>query len=251
MIRPVTDSGMLKENRLEKGMPRQNSFNFNFKAWLVGYRCARVFLMKNQLCYQTSEYDCGPTTLINAFRYLFEREEIMPEIIKTIYLYTLDEYNSEGEYGKSGTSRMAMQFLSNWFNHFRQTKNFPVYTEIIMGDNVRINKDSKIIECLFQGGAAVARVWLGSTEHYILLTDVEGDYICLFDPYEWDKPVDQNDVIKVKDCPCSMNRKVKMDLMNGVAEGYYTLGVPEKREIMLLYNVNTRRTPDKSIEYFI
>jgi len=46
--------------------------------------------MKNQLCYQTSEYDCGPTTLINAFRYLFEREEIMPEIIKTIYLYTLD-----------------------------------------------------------------------------------------------------------------------------------------------------------------
>ncbi|WFR58296.1 peptidase C39 [Anaerocolumna sp. AGMB13025] len=207
--------------------------------------------MKNQLCYQTSEYDCGPTTLINAFRYLFEREDIMPEIIKTIYLYTLDEYNSQGEYGKSGTSRMAMQFLSNWFNHFRQTKNFPVYTEILMGDSVRINKNSKIAECLLQGGAAVARVWLDTCEHYILLTDVERDYMCLFDPYEWEKPIDGTEVQRVEGCPCKMNRKVKMELMNKDGKGYYTLGAMEKREIMLLYNVNTRRTPDKSIEYFI
>lgn len=206
--------------------------------------------MKNQLCYQTSEYDCGPTTLINAFRYLFEREEIMPEIIKTIYLYTLDEYNSDGEYGKSGTSRMAMQFLSNWFNHFHQTKKFPVYTEILIGDSVRINENSKIVECLFQGGAAVARVWLGDTEHYILLTDVEGEYVCLFDPYEWDEPVDGHNIIKV-DCPRKMNRKVKMKLMNQETDGFYTLGAMEKRELMLLYNINTRRTPDQSIEYFI
>lgn len=207
--------------------------------------------MKNQLCFQTSEYDCGPTTLINAFRYLFEREDILPEIIKTIYLYTLDEYNSVGEYGKSGTSRMAMQFLSNWFNHFGKTKNFPVYTEIHIGDNVRINQNSKIIECLLQGGAAVARVWLGNCEHYILLTDIDNDYICLFDPYEWEKPVDGNNILGVKDNPGRMNRKVKMEIMNGEEEGYYTLGIMEKREVMLLYNINTRKTPDKTIEYFI
>ncbi len=32
--------------------------------------------MKNLLIYQSTEYDCGPTTLTNAIRYLFDREEI-------------------------------------------------------------------------------------------------------------------------------------------------------------------------------
>ncbi|BCJ94915.1 peptidase C39 [Anaerocolumna cellulosilytica] len=207
--------------------------------------------MKNLLNFQTSEYDCGPTTLINAFRYLFEREDILPEIIKTIYLYTLDEYNAEGEYGKSGTSRMAMQFLSNWFNHFGKTKNFPVYTEILFGDAVRISYNSKIVECLLQGGAAIARVWLGNCEHYILLTNVDNEYICLFDPYEWEKPIDGINILKKEGYPKDYNRKVKMEVFNNEEDGYYTLGPTEKREIMLLFNTNTRRTPDKSIEYFI
>ena len=34
--------------------------------------------MKNLLNYQTSEYDCGPVSLLNGIRYLFEREEIVP-----------------------------------------------------------------------------------------------------------------------------------------------------------------------------
>ena len=36
--------------------------------------------MKNLLIYQSTEYDCGPTTLTNAIRYLFDREEIYPDI---------------------------------------------------------------------------------------------------------------------------------------------------------------------------
>lgn len=35
--------------------------------------------MKNPLHYQLSEYDCGPTSMMNALAYLFEREEIPPE----------------------------------------------------------------------------------------------------------------------------------------------------------------------------
>jgi len=30
--------------------------------------------MKNQLIHQTSCYDCGPTSITNAMRFLFERE---------------------------------------------------------------------------------------------------------------------------------------------------------------------------------
>lgn len=66
--------------------------------------------MKTPLSYQSTEYDCGPTTLINAIRFLFQREEIPPELIKTITLYCLDGYNETGEAGKSGTTAMAMIF---------------------------------------------------------------------------------------------------------------------------------------------
>lgn len=207
--------------------------------------------MKNLLSYQTSEYDCGPTTLLNAFRYLFEREEIVPEIIKTISLYTLDSYDKNGDYGKSGTSRMAMMFLSNWFNQYGKFKNFPIHTEMLLDENVYIKQNSKIIECLQQGGAVILLVWLGGCKHYILLTDTEEDYLYLFDPYDWEEPVDGENVILIQDSPKKMNRKVKKDIINMESEDHYALGLKIGREAMLLYNTNTRNTPEKSIEYFI
>lgn len=40
--------------------------------------------MKNPLHYQLSEYDCGPTAMLDAISYLFDREEILPEIIRNV-----------------------------------------------------------------------------------------------------------------------------------------------------------------------
>ena len=72
--------------------------------------------MKNPLHYQISEYDCGPTSMLNAIIYLFDREQIPPDIIRSIMLYCLDCYGACGAPGKSGTSCAAMMFLSNWLN---------------------------------------------------------------------------------------------------------------------------------------
>lgn len=207
--------------------------------------------MKNKLSYQASEYDCGPTTVMNAIRYLFEREEIWPEIIKTITLYTLDLYNDDGELGKSGTSRMAMMFLSYWFNQFGKTKNFPIHSEIVLDEHVWVHQNSKVTECLQQGGAVIICVWLGDTKHYVLLTDLEGEYLCLFDPYDWEEPVDNQAVLSIEDQPKRMNRKVAITRMNEEGNDYYALGEVAGREAMLIYNMNTRKTPEKSIEYFI
>ena len=170
--------------------------------------------MKNRLNYQTSEYDCGPTSILNAFRYLFQREEVLPEIIKNISLYTLDVYDHTGEIGKSGTSCTAMIFLSNWFNQFASTKKFPLYTEILLEDRVNVKPNSKIIECLQQGGVAIICVWLDDYKHYVLLTDIEDEYVCMFDPYDWDKPINGETIIGVEDQPKKMNRKVTRDVIN-------------------------------------
>ena len=74
--------------------------------------------MKNPLHYQLSEYDCGPTSMMNAIAYLFEREEIPPEAVRNMMLYCLDCHSKEGIPGKRGTSRAAMMFLSNWLNEY-------------------------------------------------------------------------------------------------------------------------------------
>ena len=55
--------------------------------------------MKNPLRYQLSEYDCGPTSMLNALAFLFEREDIPPEAVRNIMLYCLDCYGSDGVSG--------------------------------------------------------------------------------------------------------------------------------------------------------
>ena len=57
---------------------------------------------------QVSEYDCGPTYMLNAIIYLFNRDEIPPEVIRNTMLYCLDCYSKEGIPGKRGTSRAAV-----------------------------------------------------------------------------------------------------------------------------------------------
>ena len=74
--------------------------------------------MKVPLRYQMTEYDCGPTSLLNAMSFLFEREELPPELVRNIMLYSLDSYGADGCSGKSGTSHAAMLFLSHWLDGF-------------------------------------------------------------------------------------------------------------------------------------
>lgn len=205
--------------------------------------------MKNPLMYQSTEYDCGPTSMLNAINYLFHRKEISPDVIKSIMLYCLDSYNRKGEAYKSGTTGMAMLFLSNWLNQFGKVKKWPINCEMLNGDMVHISQNSKIAECLGQGGVAVARVMLGCW-HYVLLTGVDNEYIYLFDPYYREKAFPGDGIEMIKDAPKKMNRKIRHDILNSEGSGNYALGKLEGRECMLLFNKETRKTMD-AIEYFI
>lgn len=206
--------------------------------------------MKNPLNYQTTEYDCGPTTLLNAISYLFRREEIPPDIIKHIMLYCLDSYNGKGEFGKNGTSRMAMMFLSDWLNQFGKVKKFPIHCEYLTGRDVCIHQNSKIVSALQQGGAAVVRLRYGYW-HYVLLTAADEESIYLFDPYFRKKPFQQKGIEIILDMPLSRNRRVSYELLNDSGRSPYALGPTETREAILLFNTETQKTPANTIEYFI
>ena len=206
--------------------------------------------MKIPLRYQMTEYDCGPTSMLNAISYLFEREEIPPEVPKNIMMYCLDAYNGKGEFGKSGTSQMAMMFLSSWLNQFSKARRFPVYCSYLSGDEVKISTDSLIVGALQQGGAVVLRVLYGCW-HYVLLTGARGSEVELFDPYYRKRPFSVSGIELISDQQAHRNRRVAFEIMNREEKGPYALGPTDMREAVILFNNKTRRTPEKTIEYFL
>lgn len=206
--------------------------------------------MKNPLHYQLTEYDCGPTTLMNAVSYLFEREDIPPELIRNIMLYCLDCYGEGGEPGKSGTSRMAMLFLSNWLNQFGKVSHLSIKTRYLSGKCVFLGKESYIDDALHRGGAVVLRL-IYEVEHYVLLTGEKDGLIYLFDPYYEEDPYEEKDIVMVTDHPFSYNRIVPVKYFNCEGNTTYALGPDEYREAVLLFNKDTELIPEKTIEYFI
>ena len=136
---------------------------------------------KTPLDYQITEYDCGTTTLLNALRYLFKRNEISPEIYKYIMQYTLDQTNSFGEIGKGGTSVKAMEFLCEWLNINANSMGMNIKCTSIQKDNISIY-NSDLQNKINEGAVAIVRVFQ-DCEHYCLLTRIDEDYAFLFDPY--------------------------------------------------------------------
>ena len=210
--------------------------------------------MKNLLNYQSSEYDCGPVSLTNALRFLFQREELAPDMLRAISLYTLDAFGEEGLAGGRGTSRFAMQFLANWFNQYGACRNFPIEAQFAGGELVFLSPASAVTACLQQGGAAVVRCYLEEDPHYVLLTAALGDDVGLFDPYFMERA--EFDALAsgarfVADQPRLMNRVVSAARLNQTDTAHYALGPLEAREALLLFNQRTRRTEANAIEYMI
>lgn len=195
--------------------------------------------MKNPLSYQSTEYDCGPTTMLNAINYLFHRENIAPDVVKSIMQYCLDCYNEQGEAYKSGTTGMAMLFLANWLNHFGKVRNWPINCEVLNGDTVFMGANSKMKECLQQGGAVIVRVMLGCW-HYVLLTKANERYVYLFDPYYRKNPFKNKDIEMIYNQPKKMNRRITHTILNSETLEDYALGPKDTRECVLIYNKDTR-----------
>ena len=162
--------------------------------------------MKTPLRYQITEFDCGTVSLTNCISYLFEREEIPAELIRNINVYTLDCYDEKGNIGQGGTSRQAVNFLSQWIEGYCKQYNHNLNAKYLSKSEVDLDKIKK---CVKSGGCANLRTYLGS-EHYVLVTDVDNDYVYIFDPYYLEKH-SSNEVIIVNDFPTKYNRKIKID----------------------------------------
>lgn len=206
--------------------------------------------MKNPLLYQRTEYDCGPTSILNAISYLFERDDIPPDVIKTITLYCMDSYDNKGNVGKNGTSQMAMMFISGWLNHFAGVKQFSVQTEYLAKNDVVLAPGSKIDSAIKQGGAVVARVMYGCW-HYVLITGARDGKAYLFDPYYRKRPFTFEGLEIIDGQPTKANRAVPFTQMNREDKSPYAFGKSDLREAVIFYNTKTKKRYEPIIEYFI
>lgn len=143
--------------------------------------------MKIPLKYQSTEFDCVPTTFLNALNYLFDREDIPPEVIQRVLLYSLDTINSNGEHGKGGTTGLACEFLLQWLElYVAKNKNFALRCEYLTGEEVQLTQNNRVVKCINSGGVALCSVCFdktGSIYHYMLCTGADSDYLYFFDPY--------------------------------------------------------------------
>ncbi len=208
--------------------------------------------MKNPLHYQATEYDCGPTTLLNGMMYLFDREQLKPEIVRNIILYCLDCFGSDGTSGTRGTSCTAMMFLSNWLNGYGQAGHLPVSSAHLTGEAVHFGSESLVRDCLRRGGCAVLLLDLEGW-HYLLLTGIEEDQVRIFDCYFDNNPGgdDKEGITVVTDHPYAYNRIVSVSRLEDETIRPYSMGPKEGRECVLLYNDRTKLTAESTVEYFI
>ena len=199
--------------------------------------------MKNVLLTQTTEYDCGPTTLVNALRFLFEREDIPPALIRTIWLHTNDTYDERGQKGCRGTSKACVRYLCEFFNDYGEHCHFPIRAAFADKEAAEIAPGSAAIRCLETGGVVMIRCWLENCPHYVLLTGITEQGVALFDPYEDMRFYDceQDGVLRVEDEPRRWNRIVTMDRLNAVDNQDYAMGEVCKRESLLIWNSATEK----------
>ena len=192
--------------------------------------------MKNDLIHQASEYDCGPTSVTNAIRFLFERSEIPPAVLKHIWMMGIDTFSIDGEPGKEGTSKASMRYMAYWFESFAAKCHFPIRSTFLDMEFASIRKGSLAWNCLSNGGCAVMRCSLGGDSHYVLLTRVMGDdEIGLFDPYAEIPDTDDPARRYIDDEPKVMNRVVRVDILNLEDHSDYAMGPLENREILLFW----------------
>lgn len=206
--------------------------------------------MKIPLRYQMTEYDCGPTSLLNGVSYLFEREEIPPEIPRNIMLFCLDKFDAKGGSGRAGTSHTAMQFLSHWLSGFGETGALAIGSSYLHGGDVTLAPGSYLRAALCRGGAAVARVDLGGW-HYVLLTGADAGGVYLFDPYLISQNDFQPDIRIVDDKPLAYNRIVPLNYFESTGLHPYAFGPYEQREAVLLFNSKTVEPEDQAVDYII
>ena len=195
--------------------------------------------MKSPLRYQATEYDCGPTSMTNAIIYMFERNEIPPDLIRHIGQGTLDSFDENGHAGRYGTSGAAIRYFGSWLNELRYAGLLPIESWFSEREDVYLGTGSRLTEAINNGCAVVLHVFLNDYGHYILITGKEGNSCRVFDPYYSLQEPGCPAIIRVTDQPFSHNLLVPEEILNSTSTADYSMGDVSTREALIISRYHT------------
>ncbi len=194
---------------------------------------------KIPLKYQSTEYDCVPTTFLNAINYLFDRNEIQPEVIQRILLYSLDTINRNGVHGKGGTTGLSCEFILEWLHRYYKNE---LECEYILGNEVHLGQNNKIVRCVNEGGVALCSVInkTGSMNHYMLCTEEDCNFLYFFDPWFRQQQFrgTDSDYLEWVTGEWNYNLKVSRHRLDVDISEKYSFGQIEDREVCLMKRVS-------------
>lgn len=194
--------------------------------------------MKSPLRYQVTQFDCGPTTMTNAIMFLFEREEIPPDLVSHIGQCTLDSYDPSGHCGMYGTSGAAIRYFGSWLNELRYAGLLPIRSQYVEGEKVYFGGESRLSASLRQGAAVVLHVFC-EVGHYILITGETSEGVLAFDPYFRGNDIGRTCVTSVTDQPFSYNRIIPREVLHEKTRNFYSMGETASREAIILQRDGT------------
>lgn len=200
--------------------------------------------MQSPLRFQLTEFDCVPTTFVNAICWLFPRAEIPPLVLQRVFLSCLDKATSRGNLCH-GTSGSAINVLVEWLNAYR-TKKFRLKAVYCHGGMVNFRSGSKLSKRMKPGGVGIKPSGVvalnisqnGSQNvgHCVLALEVDDDWIYCFDPYyrtNAHKSPDYEIINKGPNCPANLRIRLSW-LSETTKTGSFQLGPVSGRTCVLL-----------------
>ncbi|WP_244154354.1 hypothetical protein [Desulfospira joergensenii] len=161
-------------------------------------------------------------------------------VIRHIYLHCLDTVGRNARFGIGGTSKYAVRLVGNWLNSYRM-KSFAVRTEFIDGESVRIDRESKINQCLEQEGVALCNMLLTKTEeHYLMASKADDKWIYCFDSYRRSlvRGMHKNVEVLNPEDGRSPNLRIRQTWFNQSVNERFCLGPIELGESLLIWRVS-------------
>ena len=132
---------------------------------------------KMPLIYQRSNYDCVPVSFQNSISCLYHRKSIPAEVLKSLYCYTLDNFDRNGSI--NGSSIHSIELITHWINSYKTAK-FDIEAEFRYGQKASIRA---IDECIDEGGVAILELQMWRWWHYVLVMQSDNKRYYCFDPY--------------------------------------------------------------------
>lgn len=199
--------------------------------------------MKVPFQLQTSDYDCVPTTIINALSYLFHRKDIPPPVVQKVYSKCLDVEHCRG------TSEEAIRSMGSWLNRYRDKRygKFAIQSRFVHGDKVHFRQDSRLLQCMTADGVVLLCIHSSRGYwHYILVLRHEDGWLHCHDPSPRSKRFIDNDAVRFVDTPGwqEANLVISIDWLEKnfdtsltADERKYVLGRTTSRQCLLMKRI--------------